>query len=239
MSDDLSNRIYLYILGHPGSRARRVADALSMPRRRVNQALYTQLNGLLERRDDFSWWPVDYPGLSAQQEVFDLHVKVTRCLSQYLARIPERIPSTRPLDLALRHPLPPKCRFYVFALKGADDPTNRPYINLTVGVSGDDGLRSFDRSGGYKPMVVGYESTDEVFVLWDADIYDVSGGFKYNRFCYVAADTILGALATGVATEARQMRKPDVTENVVACRSTQLHKGLLVRRDASIHRSLG
>ena len=49
-------------------------------------------------------------------------------------------------------------------------------VQLTNGLptSGSGKLR-FDRSGGVRPMLVGYQMDLGVFILWDADLHDFGG----------------------------------------------------------------
>lgn len=231
MSTPSRREVLVSLYRNPGRRASVIADELGCKRRAVNWVLYGDLSAGVEKDDDYQWWPAGFRNSSARQrKTLQLKVTVLASAAEALKEVPVKIDAEGPLDLLLKPPYSPRARCYIFRMKNNRGSRRRPYINLTVGGSSKSGKRKFDHSGGFRPFIVGYEPEERIYVLWDANVYEWGGGFKYNRLCSVGMKTILRAKATGVSKEVRDISKPDIDEVVIACRETKLLAGLKKRQ---------
>lgn len=230
----LSDRVLLALNMNPGQRAKTLATKLRVRRKVVNQLLYGELASSVTRDKEAYWWPVSTGDLDSEQA--DANRLLLRSLAPSLRSFPGVVSDERPIELSLGKPIYLQMRFYLFPLRDPSPRSNRAYINLTIGEA--DGLNSFDRSEGYRPIVAGYLLDDEIFVLFDADVYEMDGGFRYNRFCYVDEALPLRAMVSGPVTETRSLRKPRIEEVVVACRASDLITALQQRFQLTVQRIL-
>ena len=140
---------------------------------------------------------------------------------------------SKPLEVDLRPPLPSKLRVYLYTL--TDPPGGRPAdeykIQLMVPGQGRDEVGNFDHSGGRFVVVGGYHPTSEVFVLWDAAMYQ---DFAFSRNVQVKAATIFAAIGGGLSRQKRRTRAG--WETVLAVRSADLGAGLRERFAIEVRR---
>jgi hypothetical protein len=124
----------------------------------------------------------------------------------------------KPLCVDLHSPAPPRLRCYIYSL--VDGGPRRP--NEFKAVLRVPGQRvgqydSFDSSDGRLPLVVGFRSDLDVFVLWDAALHPQ---FKNGGNVQVKDTTVLTAAALGRASQLRVLS--GATELVIACQSPHL-----------------
>ncbi len=146
--------------------------------------------------------------------------------------------SRKPLDLDLKHPLPQSVRVYLFnATKPAGGrPLGEHKIQLILPDQKRSSRGKFAHDDGLFIMLVGYSSDDEVFMLWDAGLYD---DFAYSRNVQVKASTILNASVGGIAQQERVLRPkgaPPITEVVLAASASHLDDALIRRVELTIAR---
>jgi hypothetical protein len=232
---NLAERVLLEVQRRPGVRSREIASLLGASRKNTNRVLYGELKQFVRKDSAHRWWPQGY---SVQENLSEAHALLINSLRSEISTAPRTNLAERPLDLELGPPHLVKGRFYLFPLKRPGAGGGRAYINITLGGTSNGGFFRFDRTGGYKPFLVGYDLDFEVFILFDAEVYELEDGIKYNRFCYVDSDLRLVALRHGVSTEVRLLRKPPSEETVVACRASFLSQGLEVRRTQTLERLL-
>jgi hypothetical protein len=161
-----------------------------------------------------------------------LHRAMLRALEPALTRLPtEAEISHKPLVVDLALPLPSQLRVYVF--EATQHHSERQLgtfkIQLTTGVAPVNaraGRLHFDRGEGVRPIVMGYVPDLRVFILWDADLHDLGEGFAWSKNVQAPPDLIWEAVANGLALGARRMKKPTVTERIVAARPHYLTEAL-------------
>jgi hypothetical protein len=164
-----------------------------------------------------------------------LHRVLIRALSgSSLDRIPEDEQLTRkPLVLELAPSLPSRLRFYVYkATQHASERQQGTFkVQLTRGVPANRGSRRlyFDRSGGIRPILVGYHVDLRLFILWDADLHDSGDGFPFSKNVQAPPDVVWRAVARGLATGRRTLKRPAATEEIVVARPLRLAEALELR----------
>lgn len=125
----------------------------------------------------------------------------------------------KPLLLDLKLPSPPRLRLYMYSLVAGGAYRKDEYKsvlrvpNQPVGEYG-----SFDHSDDRFILLVGFEASLDVFVLWDASLHYQ---FKNGGNIQVRQTTVLRAAASGFAQQRRTLggRRKEV---VYACQSTTL-----------------
>lgn len=149
-------------------------------------------------------------------------------------------PALKPLALDVTSPLPQRLRVYIY--NATRPPGGRPLgeykIQLIVPGQDREDRGSFDHSDGRIVLLVGYAIDEDVFVLWDANMYV---DFAWSRNVQVKAETMIAASAGSIATQVRRLRptgRAPVSEIVVAARSTDLADALLKRLDLTRERLL-
>jgi hypothetical protein len=133
---------------------------------------------------------------------------------------------TKPLDVDLALPLPPRLRLYLYSLVvgGKSRPGEfKAVLRVPGQVVGRYG--AFDHSGERLALLAGYREDLDVFVLWDASLHE---RFKHGGNVQVRDTVVAQAAATGWAEQRRPLRS-GVTEVVVACRSGSLARALSER----------
>ena len=164
-----------------------------------------------------------------------LHRTLLRALGPAAERLPtEDELKQKPLVVALTTPLPSRLRFYVYeATQHASERQQGTFkVQLTSGVtgSGSDSTRLyFDRTDNIRPVLVGYHFDWRLFILWDADLHDLSDGFPYSKNVQAPPDIVWSALARGLAQGSRRLKKPAITETIVAARPLHLAEALELR----------
>jgi hypothetical protein len=232
---DLPTRVLLAVQRNPGSRGKEIAKGVETSRKDTNRVLHRALGGLVRKDKEHRWWPAGY---EVDPELAEGHALLLRSLAESTTSPIRGGLGERPADVELGPPHLLYARFYLFKLKAPGPGGRRSYINITLPDQNGEGLVYFDRSGGFRPFLVGYDLDLQVFLLFDTEIYELGGGIKYNRFCYVDSRLPLQALREGVTTEVRTLRKPYADETVVACRSSLLNEALDARRSHTLNRLL-
>lgn len=232
---NLSDRVFISVLSIPGRRAGEIAVELGVSRKEVNHVLYMELKAKTRRDESYQWWPTAFD--PQDDELSIIHRRLLAALGPHLKHPPAvGIPSERPFDLQIGPPLYMKARFYVFRLKHAPANGSRSYINLTIGDTSGRKLTNFDDSDGFRPVLMGFDLVEDVFVLFDAGVYEMEGGFRYNRFCSIDESLPIRAVGAGIARETRTLRKPAMSEVVIACRTDTLMQALEERRRLTVER---
>lgn len=146
--------------------------------------------------------------------------------------------AVKPLEVDLTNPVPEQIRVYLFnATRPAGGrPLGEHKIQLVLPGMKRGERASFDHGGGRTAILAGYSSEDDVWVLWDAGLYQ---NFAWSRNVQVKADTITQASTGVIATQARILRPGDGVmhrETVLACSSGQLRTALRQRIDLTVER---
>jgi hypothetical protein len=148
---------------------------------------------------------------------------------------------TKPMEVDLRPPLPPRIRVYLF--NATRPPGGRPAgefkIQLMASGQGRGERGSFDTSGGRLVIVAGYAVDEDVFILWDGGLYK---DFAWSRNVQVRSETVLEAFSGAIGRQERNLRPADgarVTETVVTAAPARLGEALTFRMDLTRRRLLG
>ena len=91
---------------------------------------------------------------------------------------------------------------------------------------------------GLAPILVGYEPSLDVFVLWDTPVHLAAGGFTQMELLQVAEGPLYGATAKGVREIPIPKSKTVDRHKIVVCRASSLAEGLVRRKAANIERLL-
>jgi hypothetical protein len=157
------------------------------------------------------------------------------------------VPSTadsylyKPMSLAGRSPLPRLVRVYLYGLTTHLSERQEGAFRIQVTLPNTD-RRSrghFDWSDGAFVVLAGYSLSLDVFALWDAGIYDTSGGIAFSRGCQVLDSTLYKAMTQGIAEQPRYMRTERVTETIVAATPPHLAQALQRRWARTVDRLTG
>lgn len=137
----------------------------------------------------------------------------------------------KPFEAELASPLPSRVRLYIF--NASRPPGGRPVgehkIQLIVPGQRRGERASFDQTGGRIVLLAGYTAEEDVFVLWDAGLYN---DFAWSRNVQVKAATIIEATAGKIAEQERRLRPAGggaVTETLLACPPERLADALVRR----------
>ena len=144
---------------------------------------------------------------------------------------------TKPLEVDLKSPLPPKLRVYIY--NATYPPGGRTIgehkIQLIVPGQGSGERANFDSSDGRIPTLVGYRRDLGIFVVWDAELYV---DFAYSRNVQVMAETVYEAFAQGTGRQKRYLWTGD-GEIVFTADAQHLQQVLLERQQETLKRLLG
>ena len=155
---------------------------------------------------------------------------------RFIAALGEKVHShsdfdQKPLEAELASPLPPRIRLYIF--NATRPPGGRPLgehkVQLIVPGQKRGDRANFDQSGGQIVLLAGYAAEEDVFVLWDAGLYQ---DFAWSRNVQVKAETIIEASAGRIAEQERRLRPAGgtaVTERLLASRPERLVEALARR----------
>jgi hypothetical protein len=125
----------------------------------------------------------------------------------------------KPLDIDLAFPNPPRIRLYMYTLvAGGRSRRNEYKAVLRVPRHPIDEYRAFDHEEGRFTILVAYDPSIDVFVLWDVSLHH---RFKNGGNIQIKESTVLAAAATGCAEQTRRL-SVGRTELVLACRSDHL-----------------
>ncbi len=94
---------------------------------------------------------------------------------------------------------------------------------------------NFDSSEGRLPLLVGYRSDLEIFMLWDAELYV---DFAYSRNVQVMPETVYEGFAQGIGKQKRNLWTQEV-EIVITADARHLGQALLERQKETLKRLLG
>jgi restriction-modification system family protein len=132
--------------------------------------------------------------------------------------------ASKPLDLDLQLPLPPRLRVYLYNLVGGFG-TKRPFeYKAVLRVRGQavGQYGSFAHARDRMTLLVAYRYDLDVFILWDAMMH---ARFKNGGNIQVRTSTVLEAAARGQATQVRSLSNGS-DELVIACQSWNLVQSL-------------
>jgi MoxR-like ATPase len=108
---------------------------------------------------------------------------------------------SRPLELHLKDPLPPKVRLYLYNLvPSGREEEFKVNVRLPAHEGGNDDHAAPDRSGGYLTMLGGYHEHHGVFAFWDDDLHEEYGSVSPLQ---VRSETICKAMTDGLTTQQR------------------------------------
>jgi len=162
-----------------------------------------------------------------------LHRMLVRSLAPVLQQVPtDDQLGNKPLDLTFEPPLPARLRFYVYgATQHASERQRGTFkVQLTSGIPTSEPRKlQFDRRSGVRPILVGYQMDLGVFILWDADLHDLRGGFPYSKNVQAPPDIVWGAVAAGIKSGTRRLKKTIVEETIVAARPLYLPEAIELR----------
>lgn len=170
--------------------------------------------------------PLPIPKLTERIGVAEMHERLVQALGR---RVVDCGPLDRkPLELDLSSPVPAKLRIYMF--NATRPPGGRPLgehkVQLIVPGQSRGQRGSFDHGGGRMVLLIGYAAEDEVFVLWDAGLYN---DFAWSRNVQVKHETIIQASAGRIATQFRQLRPgggEEALETVIAAPAQKLSEAI-------------
>ena len=145
--------------------------------------------------------------------------------------------SKKPLELDLKLPLPPKVRLYIFNM--TDPPGGRTLGEMKIQIilpGQQRGTRAdFDNSAGRIVFLAGYNTSTDVFVLWDAGMYH---NISYSRNVQAYTEAINKAISGEIAEHKRKLWD-DGWEVSLAVRSDKLKEGIQKRVRRTIERITG
>ncbi|MFD1035494.1 helix-turn-helix domain-containing protein [Sphingomonas hankookensis] len=147
----------------------------------------------------------------------------------------------KPMEADLAPPLPTRVRVYMFnaTRPPGGRPTGEHKIQLIVPGQKRGQRANFDHSGGRIVLLAGYAAEDDVFVIWDAGLYN---DFAWSRNVQVRAATIIEATAGKIAHQERRLRPGDgdaVTETLLACPPGRLADAIVKRVEMTRDRMAG
>ena len=144
---------------------------------------------------------------------------------------------SKPLEVDLKSPLPPKLRVYTYNATYPPGGRTMGEHKVQLIVPGQDrGERgNFDSSGGRIPTLVGYRCDLAIFMVWDAELYV---DFSYSRNVQVMAETVYEAFAQGIGRQRRNLWTGD-REMVFTADAQHLRQALLERQQETLKRLLG
>ena len=178
--------------------------------------------------------------LTTRLSQVELHSRLTKALATGVVRERGGL-GEKPLDLDLAPPLPLHVRIYAY--NATRPPGGRPLgehkVQLIVPEQGRSDRGNFDHGDGRIVLLIGYAAEDDVFILWDAGLYQ---NFAWSRNVQVKAETIVRAAAGNIATQERRLRpngQPAVTEVLVAVPSERLADGIAERTRLTRNRLMG
>jgi hypothetical protein len=147
---------------------------------------------------------------------------------------------SKPFEMDLSAPLPQSVRLYMY--NATRPPGGRPLgehkVQLIVPGQQRGQRASFDNREGRIVLLIGYIAEEDVFVLWDAGMYQE---FAWSRNVQVKSETIIQASAGKLATQERQLRPPTggvTVETVLAVKPRRLAEALVRRMELTRARLL-
>ena len=144
---------------------------------------------------------------------------------------------TKPLEVDLKNPLPPKLRVYIYNATYPPGGRTMGEHKIQLIVPGQErGTRAnFDSSGGRIPLLVGYRADLRIFMIWDAELYQ---DFSYSRNVQVMPETVYEAFARGIGKQKRNLWTGE-GEIVITSDARHLDQAILERQKETLRRLLG
>ena len=90
-----------------------------------------------------------------------------------------------------------------------------------------------------EPLLVGYEPSLDVFVLWDTPVRLAAGGFVQDQLLQVSERSLYRAAARGIQEVSVGKSRAIDRHKIVVCRASALAEGLVRRRNANVERLIG
>ena len=175
------------------------------------------------------------PPSNERLSVEELHETFLRALEGFV--ITSSSVGSKPLELNLRNPLPPKLRLYLY--NATYPPGGRTMgehkIQLIVPGQGRGERGNFDSSDGRIPVLAGYRPDLGIFMLWDAELYV---DFSYSRNVQVMPETVYEAFAQGIGRQTRNLWTGNA-EVVITADAEHLVEAILLRQQETLKRLLG
>ncbi len=170
----------------------------------------------------------------------ELHYRFVKALGPEIVKSHADF-TEKPFVMELKPPLPQRVRLYIY--NATRPPGGRPQgehkIQLILPGQSRGQRASFDNGDGRIVLLAGYAAEEDIFILWDADLYT---DFAWSRNVQVKVETILEACAGKIATQARQLRPPGgaaVFETVLATQPRMLAEAIEKRMKLTIDRLTG
>jgi hypothetical protein len=165
----------------------------------------------------------------------DLHRRFLEALSGFVVSHSDI--SSKPLEVDLKSPLPPKLRVYMY--NATYPPGGRTMgehkIQLIIPGQARGARANFDISGGRIPLLVGYRPDLRIFMVWDAELYP---DFSYSRNVQVMPETVYEAFAQGIGRQTRNLWTQNA-EIVITADAEHLRQAILERQQETLKRLLG
>jgi hypothetical protein len=143
---------------------------------------------------------------------------------------------TKPLELDLKSPLPPRLRVYMYNATYPPGGRTMGEHKIQLIIPGQDrgGRANFDASNGRIPLLVGYRPDLQIFMLWDAELYV---DFSYSRNVQVKPETVYEAFAQGIGRQRRALWHQEA-EVVITADPRHLPQAILERQQETLNRLL-
>ena len=164
-----------------------------------------------------------------------LHARVLDALGSSLVSYSN--PLKKPLDITLNYPLPQEIRLYLYNLTSPPGGRTLGEHKIQLMVPGQrPGERgNFDFEDGKLVFMAGYELELDVFVFWDAGLYE---DFPFSMNVQVKAESVFAAFAGTVIHQERR-RHSGPKELVTITPASSLRSAIAERVKHSLLRILG
>lgn len=141
-----------------------------------------------------------------------------------------------PMEASLDPPLPPKVRVYAFTVTTPSGSSqNGDHVARIILPDQSPGERSsFDHSGGYLVLLVGYAEEPDVFILWDAGLHQ---SFRYGKEVRVNAGPVFKAVGGEIGKQERNLKTG--TETVLTASADNLAAAVEKRSQLTTERLTG
>lgn len=156
--------------------------------------------------------------------------------------------AVRPMSVRATYPLPPRMRVYLFTATTHPGERESAVFKIQLILPGHDRVTGatakLDVSDGHLPVFGGFVPSLEVWILWDAPLYNTDDGIAFSRNIQCSAKTVFGALASpsGLCFGHKQRRKTiygGFRETIIAARREHLADALAQRFTLTLDRLSG
>lgn len=163
-----------------------------------------------------------------------LHERLINALNPYVEAHSD--PDKKPLEIDLSHPLPRRCRLYLYNLTSPPGGRTLGEHKIQLIVPGQErGARgNFDFTDGRLVFLVGYGLSEDVFVLWDSGLYP---DFAYSMNVQVKAESVFTA-HTGKVVYQERCLHAGPREIVITAPSRMLPEAIQGRAELSLEQLL-